>query len=71
MAATEDKHILQLSVAYANSSVLTLLQQQLKSREKKKSHQNNNSSTHYNVLPSHKMVFNVGTSRFVESTAAS
>lgn len=36
MAATEDKHILQLFVAYADSSVLTLLQQQLKSREKKK-----------------------------------
>lgn len=35
MAATEDKHILQLSVAYVDSSVLTLLQQQLKSREKK------------------------------------
>lgn len=35
MAATEDKHILQLSVAYADSSVLTLLQQQLKFREKK------------------------------------
>lgn len=35
MAATEDKHILQLSGAYADSSVLTLLQQQLKSREKK------------------------------------
>lgn len=35
MAATEDKHILQLSGAYADSSVLTLLQQQLKFREKK------------------------------------